>query len=444
MVVNTDWFKGVGPASGNGIEMILREAAGAGFLEDDNAAPSRVLLYSHDSWGLGHLRRSLAIAGAVTTRFAQTDVLLVSGSPCATQFELPARCDIIKLPSVSKDIRGQYVPRTLSSSLERTIRLRSGLILESYRGFDPDVIIVDHQLTGLNGEAMDMLQEARLHGKILIYGMRDILDAPDAVASSWSSREHYWALKHAYDRICIYGTPEVFDPRQQYEALKPFSNKIEFSGYLATPLKPSKRKSASTKRKTVLVTMGGGEDGRLRIDTYIRALQEKPPAWDTHIITGPLMDPVTVRHYKRKIQAMGLAGAVKINRFNANMPGLLQESDAVVSMAGYNSCAEIMQSRTPAILLPRRHPRQEQLIRARRLEQLGLARCIENEDPAQLHKAIEQALICRGSKHAYPAMDGLNNLCDMISGLTSKRAEQAGVQHAGKTQNHQVTTANQF
>ena len=410
----------------------------------DHAAPSRVLLYSHDSWGLGHLRRSLAIAGAITSRFTQTDVLLVSGSPCATQFELPDRCDIVKLPSVSKDTRGQYVSRTLSSSLERIIRLRSGLILESYRGFDPDVVIVDHQLTGLNGEALDMLQEARLHGKILIYGMRDILDAPDAVARSWNSREHNWALEHAYDRICIYGTPEIFDPRQQYEVLKPFRNKVEFSGYLATPLKPSKRRSASTTRKSVLVTMGGGEDGRLRIDTYIRALREKPPAWDSHIITGPLMDPVMVRHYKRKIKALGLARSVKINRFSANMPRLLQESDAVVSMAGYNSCAEFMQSRTPAVLMPRRHPRKEQLIRARRLDQLGLARCIENEDPAQLRNAIEQALECRGSKQAYPAMDGLNSLCDMISGLKGKRAEQAGIQISRKTQNHQVTTANQF
>ena len=190
--------------------------------------------------------------------------------------------------------------------------------------------------------------------------------------------------------------------------------------------------------------MGGGEDGQLRIDAYIGALQEKPPAWDTHIITGPLMDPGMVRHYKRKIHALGLAGSVKISRFNANMPRLLQESDAVVSMAGYNSCAEFMQSRTPAILMPRRHPRKEQLIRARRLEQFGLARCIENENPIQLHNAIEQVLKCRDSIRCYPDMDGLNSLCDMVGGLTSKRAGQAGVQHSHKTQNNQVKRLDLF
>ena len=390
------------------------------------ATSLRVLLYSHDSWGLGHLKRSLAIAGGITSRFPNADVLIVTGSPCATQFELPDRCDVLKLPAVSKNLRGRYVPRTMSGDVSRTIEIRSRLILESYHAFDPRVVIVDHQLTGLLGEALGMLREARSQNKTVIYGMRDVMDSSEVVAKAWDSEEHRWALANAYDRICVYGTPEVFDPREQYKLLEPFRDKIHFTGYIAAPLNVTKRQPIPFIRKKVLVTMGGGEDGQERVDTYMKVLEDKALRWDTHIITGPLMDSAQVRHYKHEIYRMGLADSVRIYRFCTYLPRLLQESDAVVSMAGYNSCAEIMQSKIPAILMPREKPRKEQLIRAIRLEEMGLARCVLSADPQQLRDAIEQALARPGPSEGYPSLGGLDSLCGMISKLTNKRSDQNG------------------
>ena len=384
----------------------------------------RVLLYSHDSWGLGHLKRSLAIAGAITSRFPNADVLIVTGSPCATQFKLPDRCDVLKLPTVSKDLQGQYIPRNMRGNVSRIIEIRSRLILESYHAFDPRVIIVDHQLTGLMGEALGMLRAARSQDKTVIYGMRDVLDSPEVVAKAWDSEEHRWALANAYDRICVYGTPELFNPQEQYKMLQPFRDKIEFTGYIAAPLNVTKRQPVPLIRKKVLVTMGGGEDGQERVDNYLNVLKDKAVTWNTHIVTGPLMDSAKVRHYKHEIYRMGLADQVRIYRFCTYLPRLLQESDAVVSMAGYNSCAEIMQSKIPAILMPREKPRKEQLIRAKRLEEMGLARCILGADPQQLRGAIEQALAQPGPSKAYPSLGGLDSLCGIISELTDKPPER--------------------
>ena len=379
----------------------------------------RVLLYSHDSWGLGHLKRSLAIAGAITARFTNAEVLIVTGSPCATQFELPDRCDVLKLPAVSKNLQGQYIPRTLSGNVSRTIDIRSRLILESYRAFDPRVVIVDHQLTGLLGEALEMLREARTQNKTVIYGMRDVLDSPEVVAKAWDSQEHHWALENAYDRICVYGTPEVFDPRSQYKILEPFRDKIEFTGYIVSPLNATKRQPLPSFRKKVLVTMGGGEDGQERVATYIKMLKKNPASWDTQIVTGPLMDPSQVRHYKHEIYRLGLSDQVRIYRFYPYLPHLLQISDAVVSMAGYNICAEIMQSKVSTVLMPRQKPRKEQLIRAQRMEEMGLAQCITSASPGQLRSAIESALERSGPRASYPSLGGLDSLCNTISELTN-------------------------
>ena len=73
------------------------------------------------------------------------------------------------------------------------------------------------------------------------------------------------------------------------------------------------------------------------------------------------------------------------------------------------------------------------------VEQLGLAKCIEDESPIQLYSAIEQALNSQAPIPTYPRMDGLNVLCNTISDLTSQRAEQIGNKYALDTQSHPIT-----
>ncbi len=61
---------------------------------------TRFLLYCHDTFGLGHLRRTLALADYFTTTIPNAEALIVTGSPVAHAFALPPRVDYIKLPAV--------------------------------------------------------------------------------------------------------------------------------------------------------------------------------------------------------------------------------------------------------------------------------------------------------------------------------------------------------
>ena len=47
----------------------------------------RVLMYSHDTFGLGHLRRCRTIAHALVEKFKGVQVLIISGSPIAGAFD---------------------------------------------------------------------------------------------------------------------------------------------------------------------------------------------------------------------------------------------------------------------------------------------------------------------------------------------------------------------
>lgn len=378
--------------------------------------PLRVLLYSHDSVGLGHLRRNLAIATEITSSFPNASVLIVTGSPCATQFQLPANTDLIKIPSVTKDAEGQYVPLDMSGSLQETLQFRSEIILDSFRLFKPTLIIVDHQLTGLKGEALEMLREAKDTGVLTIYGSRDIKDSPEVVKANWSKAESQWAINEGYDRICVYGMRELFDPREVYAPCLDFADNIEFTGYIIPPAKKAKKKSITGRRKKVLVTFGGGGDGMRRAEVYIQALKLKNVNWDSHIITGPLMDHDVKRNLRKLAHKIEPIGSVKIQKFHRNIPALLQQVDAVVSMAGYNSCTEILQSGVPAVLLPRSFPRQEQLIRSRVFAERGWVTYLKEDDvrPQNLLDAVESALASPRRNRPEADLGGLNAMTGII------------------------------
>lgn len=383
---------------------------------------ARILFYSHDSYGLGHLRRSLTLASRIAEDLPGASILVASGSPCATHFVLPDGVDVIKLPSVTKDDGGAYVPRTLPGPLEPVLRLRRMLLAGLVRDFLPQVLIVDHQVVGLRGELDLALAAARRLGVHTILGLRDVIDEPAVVAREWSEPRVRAALESAYDRVCVYGCEDVFDPRLEYGFPDGLAGRVRFMGYVVRPAPPRALAPLPPDRPQVLVTTGGGEDGASRIEAYLEGLRPGGAAWDSTIVLGPLLDPARARSIKRA--ARHLEG-VEVHSFHADLPRLLGEMDAVVAMAGYNTTAEILQSGVPAVLLPRVFPRREQLLRAERLEALGLAQCLADPQPSGIRAAVERALDGAGHAPARPRLDGAARLAEVVRELVGSAPADA-------------------
>lgn len=375
----------------------------------------RILLYSHDSFGLGHLRRSLTLSEGLLDSFPQAQLLIVTGSPTATLFEIPARAGLVKLPSVTKNDDGSHVPRTFGSSLKLLRRIRQGLLLESFRAFRPDLIIVDHKVIGWHGEAVGLLEAARAGGVRTLLGVHDIIDSSEAVAREWGDDKTRWALAEGYDSVCVYGVPEVFDPRIEYPTPPEFSERVEFTGYVANRGHRYHRSPVPAMRPQVLVTTGGGEDGARLLNIYLEGIEGQKAPWDTVLVSGPLLDDSEARRIRRRAR---MIGNVEVRRFYADMPRLLSDCDAVVSMAGYNTCTEVMQSGKPWVLLPRTHPRMEQAIRADRLSKLGLAVRLADPKPGYLRLAVRAALDrVRMPVDPIPSLDGVQRVCAIAADL---------------------------
>src|SRR5678815_2821364 len=68
----------------------------------------RFLLYSHDGFGLGHTRRHVAIAAALTKMAPGASVLLASGVDDVCRLGLPPSVEVLKLPGLRKVANGEY------------------------------------------------------------------------------------------------------------------------------------------------------------------------------------------------------------------------------------------------------------------------------------------------------------------------------------------------
>ena len=153
------------------------------------SAKPRILLYSHDTYGLGHLRRSLTIANQLAVDVKKSHQLLITGSMVAGAFALPPRLDLVKLPALSKRSNGAYTARTLPLTLRNTIAWREQMILQAAINFNPDIFLVDKSPSGVHGELLPAFRYLKTwspHTRIVL-GMRDIEDSPEKTRAEWAA-----------------------------------------------------------------------------------------------------------------------------------------------------------------------------------------------------------------------------------------------------------------
>ena len=379
----------------------------------------RVLIYSHDTFGLGNIRRMLEVARHLVHSSSEVSVLVITGSPMLHAFRIPPRIDYVKLPCLSRNVEGRYGARFLDLSLDATVRLRANLIRSTITDFAPDLILVDKKPFGVEDElsgALVALQSHAVRPKLVLL-LRDILDSPEATTSVWRKNGCFEAIEAYYDQVLVVGSPEIFDLRREYR-FPPFAAaKVTFCGYIAREAGRVSRADARrelgvrTDEPLVLVTPGGGEDGHTLIDACLAGLRTLPARQQprTHIVCGPEMaeaQRVAIR------AAAATLPRVSLQDFSDDMMSLMAAADVVVSMGGYNTVCELLTLRKRAVVVPRVKPSQEQCIRAERMAAIGLLRMLHPSrlTPAALLDAVltELAALALPTTHSQlKALDGL-------------------------------------
>src|SRR5215207_7366455 len=210
----------------------LSNGDGPKSLQRSQRAP-RVLIYSHDTFGLGHLRRSRAIANRLVQRNPEASIVIISGSPIIGSFEFGDGVDYVRVPGVVKLANGDYTTLSLNLPLDEAVEMREAIILQTARTLRPE----------------------------------------------WERKGAVDALIDFYDDIWVYGLKKIYEPLAGLDLPEHVRRRVVYTGYLRREVPPQPhlvRYPKLTKGPFVLVTTGGGGDGHELIDWVLSAYETDP------------------------------------------------------------------------------------------------------------------------------------------------------------------------
>jgi predicted glycosyltransferase len=344
-----------------------------GCLTDDAPQMRRIAFYSYDEHGLGHVRRSIAIAHSLSAA-GPASILLIAGAREAALFRLPEGTDTLALPAPSTDFNGDRRGPSIGLDMAGTVRMRARTLRNALAAYRPDVLIVDRMALGVHDELAASLGVLREMGTRLVLGLREVIDDPVAVRAEWDRTGTLDVLRRGYDAIWVYGDPRVFDPAVEYDMPADVREMVRYTGYLdRRTAEPAPGDLAARRRdlrlpdgRLALCVLGGGEDGHRLAEAFARATL--PAGTTGAVVAGPFMDD------DERAALHALASGrhdLMVLDFVADADALIALADDVVAMGGYNTVCEALSSGTRTLIVPRARPSREQVIRAERLSALG-------------------------------------------------------------------------
>jgi predicted glycosyltransferase len=379
---------------------------------------AHLLLYSHDTYGLGHIRRNRKIARALVDCFPGLATTIITGSGLSDQYAAHPRINFVELPQVEKQADGTYRSADPDQSYAQTIRARSAMIQNCVKNTPTNIFIADKEPLGLNGELKETLSFLKQTDTELILGLRDVLDDPETVRLEWHKKGIFETIEGLYDQIWIYGAEDFYDPLKGMGLPESVRGSCSYTGFLYQPNPQMEGVSLDDLPPDyLLITAGGGGDGDFLMNAVLGAYEHDPSIPFPSVL---LLGPYTQHQKAQSIRDRAAAiDGLKVIGFNSEPEALIRQSRAVIGMCGYNTFCEVIARRKPALFVPRQTPRTEQLIRAERARELGYADMIlssDAADPARMSRAIQALVKQPADKPKLNNFDtnGLERICAKV------------------------------
>jgi predicted glycosyltransferase len=396
----------------------------------------RIMMYSQDGFGLGHMRRTTSIAHQIMAMRPDACVLTMADSRLGQFFEPGARHDYLKLPSIVKDGPGLWRGVSLPLPFADIHAMRKEIIRSAVLSFQPHVLLVDHMPHGAMGELLPTLEELHRRGSPtrVVLGLRDILDAPATVRQRWQVEGAYEVLERYYDTVLVYGQREIYDVAAEYGLGAAVADRIRYTGYVCTPNLPRYAGRARAKylanapadTKLFVAMAGGGADAYPMMRALLEALpalqQEQPCT--LAMVTGPFMPAEQRRDLEARARA---TPGAHVSMTVSDTLSYIAGADLVFAMCGYNTTMEILRSKTPAVLIPRSGPSAEQRTRARLFAERGWVGLVDPDDlsAAAIVEATRRTLAAGTPARPHP--NGLAGAASELLAMLPTENSSAGL-----------------
>lgn len=356
----------------------------------------RVLFYVQYLLGIGHVRRSALVIQALASTGVQVDVIF-GGVPVPHISFAPATLHYLDPVKSADNGFSGLIKADGSEFCEADKLSRSLKLLEICNQLQPDVIVTETYPFGrrqMRFELTPLLEWASNQPvpPLMVSSVRDILQA----RSPKREDECIQLIQEQYDKVLVHGDPAFTPLEKSFAKATQIQNQLTYSGYVC-PAKPP----IKIREDLIVVSIGGGAVGKeilqaaeqLHASGYAAGCQ-----W--LLITGPNMAPedkqALAEYNSDNLQVVELAD---------DFIDSLSKARVSVSMAGYNTVMDLLQTETPAVVVPfEAESETEQLARSQLLEHKGLLTIVREQTLTAdtLKHAIEQALL---QQHQRPTIN---------------------------------------
>lgn len=343
----------------------------------------RILFYCQHVLGIGHFFRSMEIAGALWRH----EVLFAGGGELPSGFELPRHVRMLRMPSLMMDAEFKAMEFS-GGSLEAVREERGRMLLDAFTSYDPEIFVTELFPFGrrqFRFELMPVLKIAKERPRRvkIVCSLRDILvekNKPDYESGVIEILNGY------YDLLLVHSDPIIASLSETFSGCAQIQVPIEYTGFVARSA-PERKNPESD--KIIVASSGGGRVGTDLLAAAILAVRQiERKDLKLRVFVGPFME----KSERARLDRMAVEDSrISLLPFSLDFPSELCRADLSISMAGYNTCMDILSSGVPAIVHP--FPRnREQGMRAGKLEKLGLMEVLEHPEAGVLKDLIESIL----------------------------------------------------
>ena len=348
----------------------------------------KILFYCQYLAGMGHLVRSTEIIRSLVKDF---DVCLINGGQLIPGFEFPAEARVVHLPAVWED-GSQLKPVDSSLTIDEVKESRKHKILDVLEKFQPDCIVTEcfpFSKHKLKFELKPMLKQAKESNITIVCSLRDLIMTQPMSASAKIRRQEKICklIDRFYDLVLFHSDPNLLRLEDSFPMVGKLNCDLFYTGYVAPaaesdlPATPEDIIGLNRTEPNIVVSVGGGRHGYPLLEAVLLAspILKKSIPHKIHCFAGPFMAEA---QFQRLQTIAAEQDNVTTRRFTPRLTQYMQQADLSVSLGGYNTIMNILQTKVRSLVLPslNEHQADEQSIRGRKLAQLNIIGLLQPQD----------------------------------------------------------------
>lgn len=381
----------------------------------------KIIFYCQYVFGIGHLFRSLELVRALSNH----DVALVVGGP-EVEIDLPDHVKLVRLPALYMDEKyTTLIPANPEWSVAQIQHQRKEMLFALFEQFRPDIFIVELFPFGRTIFGFELLPVLKAIRKGVLGAVKSVCSLRDVLVEKRDPIEYEERVLHnldeLFDFLLIHSDGEFLSLDETFSRSNEINIPIFYTGFVTKkPARSSGKKIRQTlgispEEKLIVASAGGGRSGYRLLSSVVDAchLLRDSISVKLEVFSGPFMD----NNAFTQITAKSGPG-INVTRFTKHFLDYLQTADLSVSMAGYNTCMNILTTKVPALVWPFSGD-QEQGLRAERLSRLGAMTVLNDEDlrPERLAAMIGQGLAGKSQPSVSIDLNGAVNTANWLESL---------------------------